>query len=179
MRASEQLLWIVGLAMDGFAASVCLGVSVPGVPQAILSAALVTALHVLLFAVGHTLGASCAGVALVAPWVGALLLAALGANMLREALVQGDEPPEAFALRRALALGFSTSVDAMATGFSFALLTVGLWTPLLLVAAVMGTLAAVGTLGGRLIGTRFRRGARLVGGALLLVMGLRRLVSLL
>ncbi len=179
MRASELLLWILGLAMDGFAASVCLGVSVPGVPQAMLSAALVTALHAILFAVGHTLGAGCAGIASAAPWLGALLLAALGANMLCEALAAGDEPPEAFALRRALALGLSTSVDAMATGFSFALLAVGLWTPLLLVAAVMGALAAAGTLAGRLIGARFRRGARLAGGALLLAMGLRRLMSLL
>lgn len=179
MRASEQLLWILGLAADGFAASVCLGVSVPGVPQAVQSAALVTALHVLLFAAGHMLGAGCAGIASAAPWLGALLLAALGANMLREALMHGEQPPEAFSLRQALALGLSTSADAMATGFSFALLAVGLWTLLLLVAAVMGTLAAAGTLAGRLIGARFRRGARLAGGALLLVMGLRRLLSLL
>ena len=180
MRFSEQLLLIFGLAMDGFAASVCMGVSMPAGPQAAAAAAVVTAFHVVLFAAGHVLGAWCAPAAAAAPGFGALLLAAMGANMLRETLAAGDEEPSGtFGLRRAAALGLSTSVDAMTTGFSFALLSVGLWTPLLLVAAVMGTLAAAGMAAGRLLGARFRRGARLAGGAVLLAMGLKNLAALL
>lgn len=178
MRFFGQLLLIFGLAMDGFAASVCMGLSVASWRQGIRAAAVVTAFHIALFAAGHTLGAACAPMAAAGPLVGAVILCLLGANMLRETLAAEEgEPPRVFDMRHAVALGFSTSVDAMTTGFSFALMRVPLGRPLLLVAVVMGLLSLFGVWAGRRLGTRFRRGARLAGGALLLVMGLKNLLA--
>lgn len=179
MRFFEQLLLILGLAMDGFAASICMGVSLSGRRQAVMAAAVVTGCHVLLFAAGHTLGAFCAPVAAAAPWIGGGILAALGVNMLREARQpESGQSAAHFELRHAAALGVSTSVDAMTTGFSFALLGVGLAAPLGLVAVVMGALSLCGVWAGRRLGRRFRHLARLGGGALLLAMGVKSLLSL-
>lgn len=180
MRFLEQLLLILGLAMDGFAASICMGVSLSNRRQSLSAAAAVTLCHAALFAAGHALGAICAPVAAVAPWIGGLILSALGVNMLREA--RRPEHTEAvgrFDMRHVAALALSTSADAMTTGFSFALLSVGLLVPLGMVAAVMGLLSLVGVWAGQRLGRRFRRWARLGGGALLLGMGTRNLLSLL
>lgn len=180
LRFFEQLLLIFGLAMDGFAASICMGLSVASRRQGIYAAAVVTAFHIALFAVGHTLGAAFAPLAAAGPLVGAAILCALGGNMLRETLAAaGEDIPRGFDMRHAAALGFSTSVDAMTTGFSFALLSVPLGRPLLLVAAVMGSLSLFGVWAGRRLGARFRRGARLAGGGVLLALGVRNLLSLL
>lgn len=177
MRFIEQLLLIFGLAMDGFAASICMGVSLPKKRRA-LAAAVVTACHAALFAAGHTLGAFCAPVAAVAPWVGGTILSALGVNMLREARQpETGQRAGRFDLRHVAALGVSTSVDAMTTGFSFALLSVGLLVPLGMVAAVMGALSLFGVWAGGRLGRRFRRAARLGGGALLLAMGVKNLLG--
>lgn len=178
MRFGEQLLLIFALAMDGFAASICMGVSLPNGGQALWAAALVTAFHAAMFAAGYLVGALCTPVAAAAPWAGALLLAAMGAHMLLDALRATDDGGGNFNLRHAAALGFSTSVDAMTTGFSFALMAVALAVPLGMVALVMGVLSLGGVCAGRHLGRRFRRLARLGGGALLLAMGLKNLLVL-
>lgn len=178
MRFSEQLLLIFALAMDGFAASICMGVSLAGGAQGLCAAALVTAFHVAMFAAGYLVGALCAPVAAAAPWAGALILAAMGAHVLRDGFQAEAGYDGRFALRHVAALGFSTSVDAMTTGFSFALMAVGLLVPLALVAAVMGALSIFGVWAGHRLGQRFRRGARVGGGVLLLAMGLKNLLAL-
>lgn len=165
--------------MDGFAASICMGVSLASRRQGVWAAAVVTAFHIALFAAGHTLGALCAPVAAAGPLVGAAILCALGGNMLRETLAAPEDGvPRGFDMRHAAALGFSTSVDAMTTGFSFALLSVPLGRPVLLVAAVMGSLSLFGVWAGQRLGARFRRGARLVGAGVLLALGVRNLLAL-
>ena len=109
-------------------------------------------------------------------WVAFGLLAFVGAKMVREAAADGAEerlrgdPTRGWSL---VALSVATSIDALAVGFSFALLSVDVWYP----SAIIGVVAAGMTLlgmrvGGRL-GRRFGRVMEVAGGLVLLAIGAR------
>lgn len=175
----EQFFLIFALSMDGFAASLCMGMSLPSRAQSHAAAVMVTAFHALFFAAGHTLGHFCAPVAAAVPWVSGAILTALGAHLLLAQQKAAGEDEAVFDLRHAAALAFSTAADAMTAGFSFALAQVAPLRPLLLVTAVMGSLALLGSWAGRRLGARFRRTARLAGGMLLFALGVKNLAALL
>lgn len=183
MSAAMQLLLILGLAMDGFAAAVCMGLSMKEHKgrRALLAVALVTGFHVLMFMLGHIFGAHCARwLERLCAWLPGLLLAGLGVHMIDGALSKrrrGEEPlPEG--TRGLWALAFSTSIDAMTVGLSFAIMGVALGGSIWKVAAVMGLLAVIGVSFGRLIGPKLRWKAELAGGLILCLLGLKNLLRL-
>ena len=176
MHILEQLFLVLGLAMDGFAASVCMGMAAGRRVWPIVG--LVSGFHVTMLLAGYALGASLPeSLAAVYPWAAAAVLIALGGNMVRTA---GREEP-ACGGRRDLAgmaaLAMATSVDAVTVGAAFAILDVG---PALaggLMGAVMVTLSLVGSLCGSRIGRARRRAARTAGGVILCLLGGRLLLS--
>lgn len=184
MSLFEQLLLVLGLAMDGFAAAVCMGLSMKEHKgrMALLAVVLVTGFHVWMFAVGHILGAwGSRWLERLGAWLPGLLLAALGVNMLREAVKKrrdGACVPESMSARVLLVLAFGTSIDAMTVGLSFAMMQAGLWPAVLLVLGVMGLLATVGVGFGRLLGPRLRWKAELFGGLILCLLGLKNLLGI-
>lgn len=184
MSLFEQLLLVLGLAMDGFAAAVCMGLSMKEHKgrRAFLAVTLVTGFHVLMFVLGHIFGEHCSRwLERLCIWLPGLLLTALGLNMLREAINKrrgGDTVPGAMGPRELWALAFGTSIDAMTVGLSFAMLRVSLWPAVLLVLAVMGVLAVIGVSFGRVIGIRMRFGAEMAGGLILCALGLKNLWGL-
>lgn len=107
--------------------------------------------------------------------IGAMVLGALGAHMIRENLSDGGartnvgHPLQGFTL---MALAVSVSLDALAAGFSMGMMDVDL----VKLSVILGTvifLIAIGGLGlgrrfGRLIGKR----AELVGGVVLILLGI-------
>ncbi len=181
MSIWEQLLLIVGLAMDGFAASVSMGLCLTDgrMRRAVSVAAAVTVFHVLFFMLGHVSGCVCADIIRrAAPYLAGGILLLLGLLMLRDARRGGQAPEEAGTLSagRILVLSLATSVDAMSVGFTFAMLDAPLWTPAALVLAVMGTLAAAGVALGCYGGRRFCRHAKCAGGVILCLFGLKNLL---
>jgi putative Mn2+ efflux pump MntP len=74
-------------------------------------------------------------------------------------------------------LAIATSLDALAAGVSMPCLNV----PPLLSSAIIGgvafTLSVVGGLAGRELGSLFRRSAHLLGGAVLIAIGIKILLS--
>ncbi len=176
----ERLLLVLGLAADGFAAAVCIGLSLPRgrSGRRAVAALAVTALHVLLFALGYALGGW--GAARLGAWCallsGALLLL-LGLWSLREAALneRKTEPLGAAEGLQLWLLALSSSLDAMTVGLSYALLGEPLGPALGLVAAVMGALALLGLWLGRLFGRGLRRRAVFAGGVILCLLGLKNL----
>ena len=175
----EQLLLIIGLAADGFAASVCMGLCLSGrrTGRAAAVACAVTAFHILFFILGHVCGCVCADILRrAAPYFAGVILLLLGILMLLDARKATDAPEaESLSAGRILALSFATSIDAASVGFTFAMLDAPLWTPAALVAAVMGTLAAGGVTLGRFLGLKFCRHAKLAGGIILCLFGLKNI----
>ena len=165
------------VAADGFAASVCLGLS-PGQSAArrLLAAAAVTGLHALLFALGHALGRW--GALWLGPlcrWLPGLLLLALGCLSFRPG--QGGGAETGPGPGRVLALAVSSSLDAATVGLSFALRAEPLLPTLRLLAAVMGALSLAGVSLGKYLGRRSRGWAERVGGGILCLLGLKNLLG--
>ena len=109
-------------------------------------------------------------------WVAFGLLAFVGAKMIREALADGAEerlrgdPTRGWSL---LGLSVATSIDALAVGFSFALLDVSVWYPSVIIGVIAAGMTLLGMrLGGRL-GHRFGRIMDVAGGLVLLAIGAR------
>ena len=176
MRLWEELLLIFGLSMDGFAASVCLGMELgrKKYPPIILS---ISGCHISLLLLGYALGAGVSGLLDgVFPWISGVILGLLGLNMLRSAGEEAPKPRGGGVLSIG-ALAFATSIDAMTVGVALALMEVPGWHAALYTALVMGTLSFIGAfLGGRL-GAKYRFGARLSGGGILTLLGLKALLE--
>jgi putative Mn2+ efflux pump MntP len=109
-------------------------------------------------------------------WVAFGLLAVVGGKMIREALADGMEnrlrgdPTRGWSL---VALSVATSIDALAVGFSFALLAVDVWYPSVIIGVVAAGMTLLGMLLGGRLGHRFGRVMEVIGGLVLLAIGIR------
>ncbi|MEB3223797.1 MAG: manganese efflux pump MntP family protein [Candidatus Sericytochromatia bacterium] len=178
----------VGLAMDSFAVSIALGVSLPRVRtnQALRLALAFGGFQFLMPVVGYLAGKSVAGQQWVADydhWIAFGLLAALGAKMIRdagtpdedEAGTAGDGDPTKSPQLVVLAL--ATSVDALAVGLSLALLHVTILLPSSIIGLTAAAFAIVGVHLGHRLGHHLERRAEVVGGLALIAIGLRILLE--
>lgn len=176
MHIWEELLLVLGLSMDGFAVSVCMGMAL-GKRGRYSIVAMVSGFHVAMVVLGCFLGLGFRRwMEEFYPWLAAALLLALGGNMLRTA---GEED----ALRAGLtpggmaALALVTSLDAFTVGVAFSLMEVSALRAGAMTALVMGTLSLLGARFGGAVGKKYRKTARLAGGCILCILGLRLLWS--
>lgn len=175
MHFIEQLLLVLGLSMDGFAASVCMGVAAGRKIAPV--AGLISGFHVLMLLAGYALGAGCPeGIAHIYPWAAAVLLAGMGIRMMAQSGREEPEKPQSAGVSTA-ALALATSVDALTVGVAFALLEVPAWQAGALTAAVMGTLSLIGAAFGSRFGAAYRRAARLGGGLVLCLLGIKLVLN--
>jgi putative Mn2+ efflux pump MntP len=115
-------------------------------------------------------------------WSDFLLLAAIGANMIRESFHGGENPSEqddASLLPAALfPLALATSIDAFAVGITFAVLpSVRIAEPVAIIGATTFLLSALGLRIGNTVGGKYGAKAERVGGAILIAIGLRILLA--
>ena len=120
----ELLLLAIGLSMDAFAVSVCKGLAMPRADfreQAICGAWFGGFQALMPFA-GYLLGSRFEQyIETVSAWVAFVLLAAIGLNMLREALSKEEEHASAGVdFKTMLVMAVATSIDALAVGITFA-----------------------------------------------------------
>ena len=177
MHILEQLLLVLGLSMDGFAASVCMGMAAGGRRIGPI-VAIMSGFHVGMLLLGYAVGAGLPDrLTAMYPWAAGLLLAAMGVKMLIEARAPEEETCAGQTAGSIAALSLATSIDAMTVGVAFAVMAVPALRAGAMVAAVMGTLSTVGAaLGGR-VGKNRRRAARTAGGAILCLLGLKMLLE--
>ena len=176
MHILEQFLLVVGLAMDGFTASVCMGMAAGRRIWPIVG--LISGFHVGMLLAGYALGASLPdGLAAAYPWAAAALLIGMGLNMIRLAGEAESACSAGGTLASMAALALATSVDAMTVGAAFALMEVPPLTAGGLMGAVMLSLSLAGSLFGSRIGLVRRRAARTAGGAILCLLGLKLLLN--
>ena len=92
MHILEQLLLVLGLSMDGFAASVCMGMAAGGRRIGPI-VAIMSGFHVGMLLLGYAVGAGLPDrLTAMYPWAAGLLLAAMGLKMLIEARAPEEEP---------------------------------------------------------------------------------------
>ena len=82
-----------------------------------------------------------------------------------------------FSFKTMLAMAVATSIDALAVGVSFAFLKVNIWTSVLVIGLTTAAFSAAGILIGNIFGCRYKAKAEFVGGVILVVMGLKILLT--
>ena len=74
-------------------------------------------------------------------------------------------------------LSVATSIDALAIGLSLSMLQVSIWYPSVVIGAITALLSLAGIRLGRRLGSRFGHRMEIVGGIILIIIGLRILIS--
>ena len=108
-------------------------------------------------------------------WVAFILLSVIGGNMLKEAFSKDEETADAsFAPKAMLLMAVATSIDALAVGITLALLPgVNIAAAVLFIGCITFILSAVGLKVGNVFGLKYKNKAEMVGGAILILMGLK------
>ena len=76
-----------------------------------------------------------------------------------------------------LPLAIATSIDALATGVSFALTDTNIWTAISIVGATTFLFSMAGVKVGSVFGAKYKSKAEFIGGLILILMGLKILVE--
>ena len=180
MSLIELLLVAIGLSMDAFAVSICKGLSVKEVK--LKHAAAVDlyfgGFQMLMPVIGYYLGVNFQHlIERFDHWVAFGLLVLIGISMIRETLGKPEELNDDFSFRTMLLLALATSIDALAVGVTFACLQVRILPASFLIGATTCLLSALGIKIGNVFGMKYKAKAELLGGAILILMGIKILLE--
>ena len=181
MSIFELFLVAVGLSMDAFAVAICKGLATGKVKprHMLIPAAWFGGFQALMPLIGYFLGSRFEKyIVSVDHWIAFVLLVGIGANMLREAMKneEGDEDAS-LAVKVMLPLALATSIDALAVGVTFGFLQVRILPAVCFIGVITFLLSAAGVKVGSLFGERWRKGAQIAGGVILILLGLKILLE--
>lgn len=182
MGLTETILLSFSLALDAFAVSISTGALIQTrtwrdyfrIP-----------FHFGLFqflmpVIGWYLGSRVAPlVADIDHWIALILLAFIGIRMIKTALSNKEETQQSDPSRgmSLIILSIATSVDALAVGFSLALLRYNIWYPSVLIGIITAALSFLGLLAGSRLGNKFGKIVEVCGGIILILIGINIVLS--
>ena len=169
--------------MDAFAVSIAKGLATQQLrPKHYASVALwFSGFQALMPLVGYFLGIHFASIVECCDhWIAFVLLAIIGGKMIYDTLRGGDEEDTTgadFRLRTMFVLAVATSIDALAIGISLAFLKVDIWRAVSMIGTTTALFSAFGLYLGNIFGNRYKHGAELLGGIVLVLIGEKILVE--
>ena len=110
-------------------------------------------------------------------WIAFVLLALIGANMIRESFGEEESQDASFAFKAMLPLAIATSIDALAVGVTFAFLDVNVILAISLIGAITFVISAAGVKIGNVFGSKYQSKAEFAGGAILIILGIKILIE--
>ena len=180
MTLVELFILAVGLSMDAMAVSICKGLSVQKLKP---RHAAITGLYFGGFQagmplIGYFLGRQFqAYIEGIDHWIAFVLLALIGANMIKESLGDAEECNCSFCPKAMLPMAVATSIDALAVGVTFAFLKVSIVPAVSFIGVITFALSMVGVKLGNVFGSKWKKPAELAGGAILICMGVKILIE--
>lgn len=185
MSLLEVFVIGIGLSMDAFAASVCKGLAMKHIKwgQAFVLAIAFGVFQALMPLAGYFLGTQFASfVEPIDHWIAFILLSIIGGKMIWDGIHDEDEPEtrdESSKLKASevLMLAIATSIDAFAVGCSFAFVQVNIWAAVAIIGLTTFILCIFGVILGNKFGTRYNKPATILGGAVLVLIGLKTLLE--
>lgn len=189
MGLIELLLLAVGLAMDAFAVSICKGLAAGKVTKKefLLCGIWFGSFQGMMPFIGYLVGSRFEKlITMVAPWVAFGLLSLIGGNMIKEALAPDEETSPGFDVKTMFMMAVATSIDALAVGITFVAVPVEVFHAsrilnVLFAVIVIGVItfitSMIGVKIGSVFGDRFKSGAEIMGGTILLFIGFRALIT--
>jgi putative Mn2+ efflux pump MntP len=173
----------VALAMDAFAVAIATGVSLKQVSarQTFRLSWHFGLFQALMPLIGWWLGTSIQDyVAAYAHWVAFIMLALVGSNMLKDAIMADEQEDETKPRKDStkgitmVMLSIATSIDALAVGLSMSMLQVSIAYPAIIIGIVAGLFTIVGLHLGKRVArlTWLSTWAEILGGLVLWMIGL-------
>lgn len=171
--------------MDAFAVSVCKGLAMKkaGAKELCIVGGWFGGFQALMPLIGYLLGTAFEQyITSFDHWIAFALLTLIGANMLREAFSKDEEESAGASLSfgTMLVLALATSIDALAVGITLAFLveSIGyLIFAVLSIGIITFILSAIGVRVGNLFGVRYKKGAVIAGGVILILLGVKILLE--
>lgn len=182
MDLFDLIVTAIALSMDAFAVSIGKGLSVQTLrpKHSLIVGAYFGGFQALMPFLGWLLASSFAEyIRRFDHWIAFALLALIGANMIREALSKKKEEKmdASFGVKTMLPLAIATSIDALATGVTFAMTETNIWLAIAVVGTTTFVFSAVGLRIGHLFGRKYQAKAELLGGVILVLMGIKILIE--
>ena len=180
MGMMELFLIAVGLSMDAFAVAVCKGLGMTRVnrKQAVIIALFFGVFQGGMPLLGWTLGTQFEQyIVSIDHWIALILLCLIGGNMIRESF--GGDEEESMEMDAPLnykeltLMAIATSIDALAIGVTLAFLRVSIVPAVSFIGVITFTLSLVGVYVGNFFGARYKHRAERLGGAILILIGLK------
>ncbi len=188
MSFADLFIIAVSLSMDAFAVSMCKGLTVKKVSfKHMITAGLYfggfqALMPFLGFLAGYKFKNIISNFDYIISFV---LLALIGANMIKEAL--GGEEEECncgFGIRTMVPFALATSIDALAVGVTFVgkasfsgLFTQNIFFDVLSIGVTTFLLSALGVKIGNMFGIKYKSKAEIAGGIVLILMGIKMFVQ--
>lgn len=189
MGIFELFILAVGLSMDAFAVAICKGLATQKLkPRHMLTVgAWFGGFQALMPLIGYFLGTAFAKyVTAIDHWIALVLLCGIGGNMIKESFEKEEEEEcdcgcDGYAFKTMFVMAIATSIDALAAGISLAMDLNGNNTYAFIAVAFIGiitfTLSAFGVKIGNIYGAKFKSKAEFMGGAILILLGVKILLE--
>lgn len=174
----------LGLAMDAFAVSLTVGMNTSKKEKwkmALKASAFFGGFQGLMPLIGWAIGISFAEyIEKIDHWVAFILLAVIGGKMIFEAIKEeekNEKEEKSYSNKRFVILAIATSIDALAVGISFAFLNVNILSATSIIAIITFITCMIGVYLGKVLGKIFGSKAEIVGGAILIIIGIKILID--
>ncbi len=171
----------VGLSMDAFAVSVCKGLAMKKLSRkkAVVIGLWFGGFQALMPALGYLLGKRFERyVTAIDHWIAFVLLALIGANMIKEALsAEEEKADDSVDIKTMFLLAVATSIDALAVGITYAFLQVRIVPAVSFIGIITLVLSVTGVKIGNAFGLKYKARAEIFGGVILIVMGWKILLE--
>lgn len=178
MNLFELFLLAIGLSMDAFAVSVCIGLTLKKID-------IKNFIIVGLYFGGFQIGMPLIGYAITTlfaekiiaydHWIAFGLLCFLGVKTIVEGLKKEEQSKIEVSLnpKKMIPLAVATSIDALAVGISFAFLDVDIIPAVLFIGITTFLISMAGVKIGNIFGTKFKSKAEIAGGVILILIGVK------
>lgn len=185
MGIIDVVILAVSLSMDAFAVALCKGLAIKKInlKSCLVVGAWFGAFQGLMPLLGYLLGSTFAEkITSVSHWIAFVLLAIIGANMIKESFDKDEEGVDSsLGFKTMLIMAIATSIDALAVGVGFAFIDFKphwfVYIAFVLIAIITCILSAIGVKIGNIFGTKYKSKAEFTGGAVLIGLGIKILLE--
>jgi len=182
MGLLEIILIALGLSMDAFAVSIILGLSIkkPSIKEYLLPGVCFGFFQGVMPLIGYFIGTHLSSkIQTLDHWVAFILLGFIGGKMIMDSFSKKEQKvnEKPFQLVKMLLLGVATSIDALAIGVTFAFFKVNIFKAAIIICITTLCMSIAGVKIGNMFGAKYKSKAEFIGGAILVILGLRILIG--
>jgi putative Mn2+ efflux pump MntP len=168
--------------MDAFAVSITLGLSVkkPKTKELLIPALYFGLFQALMPLIGYFAGINFANkIQSVDHWVAFVLLGFIGGKMIKDSFSKDENKvkEKPFQFSTMLLLAVSTSIDALAVGITFAFFEINIFMAIIIIGLTTFCISTGGVKIGNIFGAKYKSKAEFIGGAILVILGLKILIE--